>query len=879
MRLFYRLTVILILCIPAVVWCQDTTEVTASVNSDTVGVQDQLQFTVTVSGKDSQAAGNPRIPNLKGFKIVSGPNLSTQFQWINGRTSSSKSFAYVLIPEKEGQFTIDPVEVRIGNRVYKTQQVQVRVTSASHNPPPPPPRLPDFPDLFEDERTRTKLDAETVFVRADLDRRAVYPGQQATLSYTLYTQVRITGIQLKDSPALAGFWVEDLEIEKLPKEERQVINGREYQTVTIKKQALFATSTGKLKIPSSTFAISAAVGSGGLLGAFSRDETLFRKTQELYVDVKPLPATGRPPDFGNAVGIFKLTADIDKNQVAAGDAVALHVKLEGQGNLKMIPDIALPQIPDFTIYSSKRADTARFFPKDQIGGDKTWEYVIVPKTAGSQSIPSISFSSFNPDRETYETVKTPVLNLNVTRGGDASTALSGLSGSDKQDLVRRGTDISFVKRSPGNLEKSVSPFHFDVWFYLLAAIPIAFNAGILIYQRQRSRLADNGVTRNRKAKRKALGQLRIAEKEGRSDARRFYDRAAAALAGYLADRFDMKEIELTGDNLERTLSANRVRQEVVEETRACLQECDFGRFVQASGSADKMQALSARIRGNIDALGNTNSARGPLGASARQNREGVFWKFLILCFLLWPSANCLCGVPAQTQAEQLFAGGNLEYQKGNFKAAETFYRQILASGMESGPVYYNLGNACFRQMRMGEAIYYWEKAKQRMPADQETRANLELANLLLVDRIEAPADPLPMRILAWAGELFTITRWSRVALLLFALLNISFSIYLLTKNARIASFAFGGCFALGLVFLLSAGLWSWKLYESAYRKEGIVVGQKVDIRSGPGMENIAVFTIHEGIKVRVRESSSGWYQIILPNGWSGWLPQQYLRIL
>ena len=254
-------------------------------------------------------------------------------------------------------------------------------------------------------------------------------------------------------------------------------------------------------------------------------------------------------------------------------------------------------------------------------------------------------------------------------------------------------------------------------------------------------------------------------------------------------------------------------------------------------------------------------------------------KFLILCFLLWPTADCLCGAPAQTQAERLFAGANREYQKGNYAPAEKLYRQILDSGMESGPVYYNLGNACFRQKRLGEAVYWWEKAKQTMPADREVRANLELANLLIVDRIEVPADPLPLRLLARARESFPIVQGSYVVLVLFIFANIAVSIYLLAKNARIASVARAGCFAFGLLFLLSAGLWSWKLYENACRKEGIIIERKVDVRSGPGMENIAVFSIHEGIKVRVRESGNGWYQVSLPNGWSGWLPQNCLRVL
>jgi hypothetical protein len=322
--------------------------------------------------------------------------------------------------------------------------------------------------------------------------------------------------------------------------------------------------------------------------------------------VKPLPVAGRPSTFINAVGSFNLDTRVDKTQVATGEAVSLRIKLEGQGNLKMIPDIPTPLLPDFTVYSSKRADTIRPSAGDQIGGTKTWEYVIVPKAPGRQTIPSIAFSFFNAANEKYETVASPALSLNVVRGADSS-GISGLSGGDKQDIVRRGTDINFIKLSADNLEPAGTPFYNSIWIFLLAAIPLALNGGVIAYQRQRSKNSENaGAVRSRRARRLAFHRLKIAEKEGRSDPRRFYDEAAAALSGYLSDKFNLTGIELTGDNLERALGQSSVERGTVEETRACLQECDFGRFVSASASAEKMRGLTARIRNSIEALEKTS---------------------------------------------------------------------------------------------------------------------------------------------------------------------------------------------------------------------------------------------------------------------------------
>jgi len=596
------LTLFVLLLTGFPVWSQDV-EVSATVGRDTVGIHDQIQLSIRVSGEDSNDAENPLITNLQGFKVASGPSIGTQFQLINGRSSSSKSFSYILVPQKEGQFTIDPIEVRVGNKTFKTQAIQIRVTSASTDPPSQRRNPGDPWNPFAEDVTPVRQSiGDAVFMRAELDKESAYPGQQATLFYRLYTSLGISGIQLEDNPPLTGFWVEDLEIDKNPRGTSQTIRDREYLVYTIKKQALFANTTGNLKIPASTFAISVESGRD-IFSIFNSSETIYRSTQELALEVKPLPAQGKPDSFNNAVGKFSLSAALDKNEVQTGEAVALKVKLTGHGNLETISDIPLPDLPDFTIYSSKHEDTIETLENNQIGGEKTWEYVIVPKAPGEQSIPPITFSFFNTDQNMYETSTTPPLTLNVTGSNTDVVSPSGLFDINKQELTRRGTDIRFIKLAPGSFDKKDTRLYRKTWFYLAFAFPIFLNAAVLLYRKQQSQLAGNIHTvRSQKARQNALKHLKTAEKEGRSDARRFYDLAASAFSGYLSDKFNLSEIELTGDSLERTLSMKSVPRENIEETLACLEECDFGRFVSAAASADKIAMLSVRLRKNIDAL-------------------------------------------------------------------------------------------------------------------------------------------------------------------------------------------------------------------------------------------------------------------------------------
>lgn len=247
---------------------------------------------------------------------------------------------------------------------------------------------------------------------------------------------------------------------------------------------------------------------------------------------------------------------------------------------------------------------------------------------------------------------------------------------------------------------------------------------------------------------------------------------------------------------------------------------------------------------------------------------------LLAAFFSWYAQ----GAPRDS-ATALFSQGNAAYQKGDFAAAERPFLEILNQGVESGTLYYNLGNACFKQKRLGEAIYYWEKARQKLPADPEIHENLELANLLVVDRVEVPGDPIPIRWLESLAHRLTIAQDSWMLVVLFMAANGLLTIFLVTKKARVAARALYAAFAAGFLVLVFSSSLLWKIYEKSYRQEGVVIEQKVDVRSGPGTENITVFTVHEGILLRIRGENNGWYQISLPNGWSGWLEKRNVRVL
>jgi len=238
--------------------------------------------------------------------------------------------------------------------------------------------------------------------------------------------------------------------------------------------------------------------------------------------------------------------------------------------------------------------------------------------------------------------------------------------------------------------------------------------------------------------------------------------------------------------------------------------------------------------------------------------------------------SSVAGVPQSPAG--IFAEANKLYQNGEFSGAELLYKRLVEARSDSGALFYNLGNACFKQRRLGEAIYYWEKAQRKLPGDRDVKENLELAGLLVVDRIEIPSDPLPVRLIDWAAHFLTIDQESWVILILFLCANAMLGLYLMVPGRR-SSWGRAGSIAAAFLLLIFCSSLGWKLYEQHWKREGIIVEQKADIRSGPGPGNVTVFTVHEGIKVRIRGELAGWYQVSLANGWTGWLEKDSLRIL
>ncbi len=228
-----------------------------------------------------------------------------------------------------------------------------------------------------------------------------------------------------------------------------------------------------------------------------------------------------------------------------------------------------------------------------------------------------------------------------------------------------------------------------------------------------------------------------------------------------------------------------------------------------------------------------------------------------------------------SQADDIFGRANEAYRKKAYDEAILGYEELLAAGYEDAKVHYNLGNAYYRQNKLGPAILHYEKADLMAPGDEDIAHNLKLAREKLPDKLET----LPEFFLTrwWRNLAVSLgtTTWSVLALLTLWAGIAGFIIWLLARQRRFKKLGF----LLGIVLILFSILpFSLAASRAALDRDSgyaIILAPETNLVSGPESTN-TVLTVHEGLKVKILDTISDWKKVSLRNGEEGWLPTEVL---
>ena len=255
-------------------------------------------------------------------------------------------------------------------------------------------------------------------------------------------------------------------------------------------------------------------------------------------------------------------------------------------------------------------------------------------------------------------------------------------------------------------------------------------------------------------------------------------------------------------------------------------------------------------------------------------------RFALLLFFLF-SAFAAIGALSEAHAEtpeEIFHRGNTAYERGDYVAAADAYRTVLQYGIADPRVEYNMGNAAFKLSRLGEAILHYQRAYRMAPTDPDVAANLQLARSRCFDEVPAPETSAAIRLFSAFQDRLGPDRqaWVALGLVWFLAAVVAWR----SSNPGGWNAASGWTVAALLVVLCLVGA-SW--YATFARLEGaplaVVIDASVDVLAGPGENNAALFTVHEGLTVEVRSERENWVQVSLPNGLNGWVPRQAVGLV
>jgi tetratricopeptide (TPR) repeat protein len=233
----------------------------------------------------------------------------------------------------------------------------------------------------------------------------------------------------------------------------------------------------------------------------------------------------------------------------------------------------------------------------------------------------------------------------------------------------------------------------------------------------------------------------------------------------------------------------------------------------------------------------------------------------------------IAGISSADEAAQRFEQANQLYLQAKYPDAVAQYEKIVQSGFESGELYFNLGNAYYKSGNIQKAILNYERARQLLPRDEDVQFNLQLANLQVVDKIDAVPRLFVYRWVDSMLALFSLSTmgWIVYSFFILTLAAFAFFLYARTYTQKKLSMFAGLVFSTALILtMIGYGVQSYKESNTEF---AIVMSDVANIKAAPDSKGNDLFVLHKGLRVQVLDSVNHWRKIRLADGKVGWIPE------
>lgn len=539
----------------------------AKVSKKKLGVNERLRIDF-VMNKDGD---NFNPPDFANFNVVGGPNTSVSNSWLNGKHSYTKTYSYFLAPKKKGTIKINAASIEIANKIYKTEPVTVQITNAVKRP--------------NDPYNVEGVASENIHLVAEVSKTNPYLNEAITVVYKLYVSAT-TGVsnwREVENPRYNDFWSQKIETKGL-RIQNGKYKGEDYRYVVLRKTVLYPQKSGKLEIEPLTLDITVEVPTnrrdifgGRHMAQVNRTVSAGSRT----INVKPLPESGQPEDFTGAVGDFEFNVITSKTQLNASESLQAKVEVTGKGNLNLfeLPGITVPS--SLEVYEPERNESIRTNLSGMQGAVSD-TYTIVPQYKGKYPIPSISFSYFDLETETYKRVSSGEIVVDVIEG-----PINNSSGDDnivnntnpnKTEVITNSDQFAFIKTDTEFVSRKPDVFFKSTLFWSSLLLPFLAIPLALVYRKKKEeRDADvfgNKIRKADKLARRYLGEA----KKSLGNKESFYIALEKALHNYLKAKLHIETSDFSKEKIEEILTQKQVNEVTISKFISILEHCELARY-------------------------------------------------------------------------------------------------------------------------------------------------------------------------------------------------------------------------------------------------------------------------------------------------------------
>jgi hypothetical protein len=561
----------------------------AKVSKQTLGLNERLRIDFTMNDDGD----NFTPPNFEGFKVIAGPSQQVSQSWVNGKSSFNKTYSYFLLPTQRGSLVIRQASIDIRGQIYKTSPVKITVTAAVEQP-----RDPNDSQVSADE---------SLHLVAEISKTNPYLNEPITVVYKIYFSynIGITNWRELDKPKYNDFWSQNIDIKQLVAEEGKY-KGEKYRFVTLRKTVLYPQKSGKLVIEPLSLDVDVQLPSNrrNIFGQVLLVEDHKRVSAGAKtISVKALPESGKPADFSGAVGRFVFKVTPSKTNLKSGESLDLDVSVSGTGNLKLFT-LPKPIVPTaLEMYDPVHTEQVST-PLSGMTGKISDKYAIIPQYKGKYPIKPMVFTYFDLGSQSYKTITSPEIMVNVLEGPNAADNADATTPSDTKKAILSSAQFKFIKLKTELTSMKHKDFYGSTLFYILSVLPFLCIPVIVLFKKKKEAIdgdvAGNKIKLSNKLAKKYLSeaQKEIGNKEP------FYIALEKAMHNFLKAKINIETSEMSKEKISGILLERKANPDAIASFINLTENCEFARYAPSSSTAiqhdyDKAVAIISELEKQI----------------------------------------------------------------------------------------------------------------------------------------------------------------------------------------------------------------------------------------------------------------------------------------